>query len=402
MSNFEARHIIEALRQGVPSRAVGQYFSEARPGIMKKITDAMNHVAEEGCSQGMIVTGRYGEGKTHLLNTVFSFAHDGNCAVSFVSLSKETPMDKPYLLYQKIIANTYLPRHVQPGFSQILEGMTPNSPAASALQFFAVGDLETDKLFYVLKSYLNTQEEEERFALLSDLEGDFIANAQLRRIYRRIFGIPAKFNTSFSKTKHSMDYFYFMSRLFKELGYAGWVILVDEAELMGRLGKKARIKAYQNMYPFLHGDPMLANTFTLFALSSSYAEDVIDGKHEFDNLEESMADNQDKARYVLNAMLKAPELLPLSEEEIRQTLLRVQEFHAQAYDWDPQVSAETLLQASLAGGGYLLRTKIRAAIEFLDQLFQYGEACGTRIDSLGSETFEEENEIPSLEDVLDQ
>jgi hypothetical protein len=129
---------------------------------------------------------------------------------------------------------------------------------------------------------------------------------------------------------------------------------------------------------------------------------VIDGKHEFDNLEESMSENQDKARYVLNAMLKAPELLPLTEEEIRQTLLRVQEFHAQAYDWDPQVSADTLLQSAQAGGGYLLRTKIRAAIEFLDQLFQYGEACGTRIDALGKETFEEEKEVPSLEEVLDQ
>ena len=114
MSNFEARHIIEALRQGVPSRAVGHYFSEARPGIMRKITDAMNRVTDEGCSQGMIVTGRYGEGKTHLLNTVFNLAHDGNCAVSLVSLSKETPMDKPYLLYQKMIANTFLPRHALP------------------------------------------------------------------------------------------------------------------------------------------------------------------------------------------------------------------------------------------------------------------------------------------------
>ena len=30
MYDKEARHIIEALRSGIPSRAVGQYFSEAR------------------------------------------------------------------------------------------------------------------------------------------------------------------------------------------------------------------------------------------------------------------------------------------------------------------------------------------------------------------------------------
>ena len=38
MYDKEARHIIEALRSGIPSRAVGQYFSEARPRIMKEIS----------------------------------------------------------------------------------------------------------------------------------------------------------------------------------------------------------------------------------------------------------------------------------------------------------------------------------------------------------------------------
>ena len=44
MSSFEARHIIEALRQGVPSRAVGRYFSDSRPGIMKRITESMEKI----------------------------------------------------------------------------------------------------------------------------------------------------------------------------------------------------------------------------------------------------------------------------------------------------------------------------------------------------------------------
>ena len=384
MSSFEARHIIEALRQGVPSRAVGRYFSDSRPGIMKRITESMENVLDGEGSRGMIVTGRYGEGKTHLLNTIFNQAHASKCVVSYVSLSKETPMD-----------------HEQPGFSEKLEALSPNSPAASDLLVYAAKELETDKLYYVLKSYLNTQDEEEKFALLADMEGDFIANAQLKRIYRRIFNTPAQYNTNFSKTKHAMDYFSFMSRLFCRLGYKGWIILVDEAELMGRLGKKARLKAYQNIGSFLGGEECLTNIFTLIALSSSYVEDVIDGKHEFENVEQNLAGNQGQVRDVLNAMIKAPELVPLTEDEILQTLLRVQEFHGQAYDWTPNISAKTLLETALAGGGYLLRTKIRAAIEFLDQLYQYGEAGHTRIDELGRETFEEEEESPSLEEVLE-
>ena len=97
-TDFNARHVIEALRSGVPSRAVGEYFSEARPAMLRRIQERMEAVRETGRSGGMIFTGRYGEGKTHLLNTAFNMASAENMVVSFVSLGKETPVDKPYLL----------------------------------------------------------------------------------------------------------------------------------------------------------------------------------------------------------------------------------------------------------------------------------------------------------------
>ena len=134
MFDMEARHVIEALRSGIPSRAVGQYFSEARPKIMKEISQEMDRVCETGKSSGKIIAGKYGEGKTHLLNTVFNLAHSNNMVVSYLSLSKEAPFDKLYLLYQKLVNNTYLPKRLQPGFIQELEKMTPNSPLASEMQ----------------------------------------------------------------------------------------------------------------------------------------------------------------------------------------------------------------------------------------------------------------------------
>ena len=72
--DFDACHVIEALRSGVPSRAAGEYFSEARPAMMRKIQDRLEAVHESGRSDGMIFSGRYGEGKTHLLGTVFGMS----------------------------------------------------------------------------------------------------------------------------------------------------------------------------------------------------------------------------------------------------------------------------------------------------------------------------------------
>ena len=218
MYDFEARHMIEALRSGVPSRAVGQYFSDARPKIMKEIADRLALVSEEGKAGGMVIAGKYGEGKTHLLNTVFNMAHQENMVVSFLSLSKETPMDKLYLIYSRIMQNTYLPRRLQPGVAEELEKLSANSPAASEMLLYAARSLETDKLYYLFRSYLNTEDPDERFLLQADLEGDFVANAPLKKIYRRIFSETVKYNQNFTKTKHCGDYFSFMSHLFLQMG----------------------------------------------------------------------------------------------------------------------------------------------------------------------------------------
>ena len=397
MYDFEARHIIEALRSGIPSRAVGQYFSEARPRIMKEISGRLDAVCEQGKSGGMIISGKYGEGKTHLLNTVFNLASSNNMVVSYLSLSKETPMDKLYLVYQKILGNTYLPKRRQPGFIHELEKISAGSPIANEMLLYAAKQLETDKLYYLFRSYLNTEDADEKFLLQADLEGDFMANAPLKKIYRRIFNQPVKYNVSFTKTKHCRDYFSFMSHLFTQMGYHGWVILLDETELMGRLGKKARLNAYRNMADFLLPDKCPESTFTMFALSASYVEDVIEGKHEYVNLQELCPDEPEPVRTVLDLLTKAPQLLPLTREEISEVLCKIQDFHGRAYGWTPNLTPASLAEATQSGG-YLLRTKIRAAIEFLDQLYQYGKAGKTTVNELGEETFAEED-VPSIEDI---
>ena len=152
MADFNAMHVIEAMRSGVPSRAVGAYFSEARPAMLNRIRDKMEAVKNTAKSESIIFRGSYGERKTHMLNTVFSMVAEENLAVSYVSLGKETPMDKPHLLYSRLIANTYLPGKEQPGFRTILDEMTSGSGAAGELMAFAATGLETNKIYYLLRA----------------------------------------------------------------------------------------------------------------------------------------------------------------------------------------------------------------------------------------------------------
>ena len=401
MIDFEARRIIEALRSGVSSRAASRYFSSARPRIMDMVSNALDDARTNRLSGGMVVSGSYGEGKTHLLNAVFNMAHKNNMVVSFVSLSKETPFDKLYLVYQKLINNTYLPDRMQPGFKDVFENMTPNTPFVAEMLEYSLSKTETNKLYYLLKSYLNTEDYDEKFMLLADIEGDFVTMQVLNKIYKRIFNEKVKSPVTFSKTKHIMDYFEFMSRLFLLLGYQGWVILFDEAELIGKLGKKTRLKAYSNMDRFLCPAKNLEAVYSIFTLGASFAEDVIEGKREFEYIAESFMDIETRKAIhnTLNTIKAAEQLLPLSREETLAILDKVREFHGKAYGWNADVDMKEVL-AVIEKRSNLLRTRIRAAVEFLDQLYQYGQAGNIKIDDLGQPGYEED--LTSLDPLLDR
>ena len=402
MIDFNAMHIIEALRSGISSREVGYCFSSARPKIMREINSALLRTSDESFAGGIIVSGKYGEGKTHLLNTVFNMAHERNMAVSLVSLSKETPFDKLHAVYSKIVQNTYLPGRLQPGFSHIFEGMTIKSPLASELCEHCLKDFETNKLYYVLKSYLGTEDLDEKFMLLADMEGDFMPNTEIRKIYGRIYSEKANFNVNFVKSRHTWDYFAFLNNLFIKSGYNGWVILFDEAELIGRLGKKARLNCYLNMSKFISPDKNtnLKSVYSIFAFNSSFVPDVIESKLEYENIEQNpISPESDKSvKTILDMISTAPQLVPLNKDEIMSILEKIQDFHGKAYDWNPAVEIGELFAAT-EKRGYLLRTRIRAAVEILDQLYQYGKAGNITINELGQADYSEN--LPSLESLID-
>lgn len=394
MSDMIAKHVIEALRSGVPSRTVGRYFTESRPKIMKQMTTRLDETCDGTSSSGMIIRGKYGEGKTHLLNTVFNMASERNMVVSMVSLSKETPFNNFAEVYGKLMANTYLPSREQPGFLHELEERLSDSKFTSDLSLFASTELECNKLYFILKTLLREEDEDMKVRLEADLMGDFMTAADWKKEYRKLYHEPAKPNMNFLKRRHVTDYIRFMSALFEKLGYRGWVILFDEAELIGRSGKKARLAAYDNMSQFLMPSKSIRSVFTLFAFTASYPEDVIESKHDYENLAELFPDNEEPMKSVLNQIVHAQQLVPLTSVEMHNVIDKIIDFHTRAYDWNLNVDRDYIIHRAEKSGA-LLRTKLRTAIELLDQLYQYGEVKDIHTETLMEESFEEED-IPDL------
>jgi len=383
--DYEARKIIEAQRSGIPSRSIGGYFGGARTELIAEISEWLN--AQSG--GGKILTGSYGEGKTHMLNTVFSMAQSKNMAVSIVTLSRETPFNNLPQLYNKIAQNTFLPGREQPGFEHLIQRLSPDK--MTELQLFTAKQLQTDKLYYLLKTYCNTDNADVRFSLMADLQGDLIAINQLKKMYKDIFAEKVVFSASFVKSRHIWDYFQFLNKLFAFSDINGWVILFDEAENIGRLGRKSRFGAYTNLAKFMRSEEI--GLLSLFAITNNFASQVIDGKDERNYLAQTEGVDHEAVNDALDAIESATELTPLTESEFMKVLGKIIDFHSRAYSWQPSIDISELSEFAWSRG-YYLRTKIRAAIEYLDQLYQYGDVSIITAGILEQETYNEEIPLP--------
>lgn len=372
----------------------------ARKSLLKKIDTDLDNVCNENLSKGLIVSGKYGEGKTHLLQTVFSMAHERNMVVSMVPIGKENPLDKLYLFYQKIIAGTYLPGHEQPGVLSELDKISPLSKIASDLLLFTATELSSQRIHYVLDAYLHGEQMEQKYLLQSDFEGDFISNSTIRQIYSSYCHKKCE-KFSFSKTQNSIDYFAFMSRLFKELGYSGWVILFDEAELMGRYSRRARCKAYRNMNYFLDPPSGIDGLYSFFVFSSSYREDVIVERNEKMEIERYYQESSDCTIIpaVIDRISNAEELKMLSKDEIHDVIDNIRCLHSKAYGWSPDMSTDRLF-ALTASHNYVLRTRLRSVIEYLDQLFQYGTIKENTVDQIHDQNIKEEQDAEVIDSLM--
>ncbi|MGO0122570.1 BREX system ATP-binding domain-containing protein [Desulfothermobacter acidiphilus] len=384
MRDFQAIATVEALRSGVTSRHLAAIFSYGREALLERVERDLEEVSREGRPRALLLRGHFGEGKTHFLNLILNRAREKNFAVSFVVLSKETPFNRLDRVYPKVVAGTYLPGTEDPGIEVLLRDLRPGHPLTEDL-LAAVREELHPKLFYVLKNYLATGDTYYQHLLYSDLAGEWIPLAQLKSLHRLNFGRPLKI-PPFRPQADAWDYFRFLAQLIKKRGFAGWVILFDEFELVGTLGIAARSESYFNLARFLFPQEgkELPHTFAVFSIAQQLWDFRLlpQERHRPDKEEvtarfrtKGEPEKAERARQAIDALLRdVVDLNPLSSSEVQRMLSKVAEFHAQAYGWRPEVNLEELLQKLLNNPkAQRLRTKIRYTVEYLDLKYLYRE-----------------------------
>jgi len=379
LRDYEAVSVVEALRSGVASRRLSAIFSYGREALLEQVEQDLEASAA-GVTRCLLLRGNFGEGKTHFLNCVYNRAQERNFVVSFVALSKETPFNRLDRVYPKIVAGTYLPHAADPGVEGLIQDLRPGSEVAGELLAFAEQNLHP-KISFVLRNYLEGGDTYQQHLLYSDLAGEWLPLSQLKSLHRLNFGVPARIER-FRSRIDVWDYFRFLSQLIKLRGYAGWVILFDEFELVATLGIAARSEAYCNLGHFLFPDEKtgLPFTYTIFSIAAEFWPAVLvplrRRRADPDQIParffaQGEAAKAETAKRVLNTLLRdIVTLESLPRSEVRRLLEAVCDLHARAYGWTPTVDVDHILEATKADR---LRTKIRYALEYLDLKYLYGE-----------------------------
>ena len=89
----------------------------------------------------------------------------------------------------------------------------------------------------------------------------------------------------------------------------------------------------------------------------------------------------------------------LSKDEIHDVIDNIRCLHSKAYGWSPDMSTDKLF-ALTASHNYVLRTRLRSVIEYLDQLFQYGTIGENTVDQIHDQNIKEEQDAEVIDSLM--
>ncbi|HAL73484.1 MAG TPA: hypothetical protein DCM45_00150, partial [Clostridiales bacterium] len=377
MNNREAIFVIEALRSGIPTRLSTRLLPDIRENLTSRIVGDLSAFDERIIPEGRLIWGQYGQGKTHVLTTIEHQALDHNFAVSRISLSREVSCHNLLNFYSQNAARIRTPNSTLDGIQHHLNRLQPADISQSVIS-------ESERYVnslprQVLEDYFFA-EGEDKERLYSDLTGTRLPVGELGRIHRQVRG-SAQPNFKFKVTEHASAYWGLMADLIQLCGFEGWVILIDEVELIGRLGKLSRLNAYRNLNWLLNwSSTMKYPIYTVAAAATRLQDDLWYGKTNDDRsvmpdtaqlrLGDDAAREMDRffQRAIDGNTLK---ILPASESSLILLLDEIAQLHGAAYQWPAELKGAELIRYL---GAQPVRTYIRAALEYLDNMYLYGQS----------------------------
>ena len=382
-SYLTARLAVEALRNGVPNREAVRELGCNQPRAEQRFVDMLEGTADAqnrpGAAPGMLVSGDFGAGKSHLLEHLKHLALSRNFVCSRVAISKETPLYHLGKVFSSAMESGRIPDRAGRFIEELSLAIEQKSARYEAFSRWAEEAASNGLLSPIFPASLRVYERSDDFELNGDIEsfwaGDRIQVAKLRAGLRQIgeartyrFRAPKAADLPPQRLRFAVE-------LIKGVGYRGWVVLLDEIELMGSYSILQRGRSYAEVARWmgLAQGESYPGLIVIGAVTEDFAAAIIspDGqKKDRDYVRPRLEQN---ARYAaLGARAESGMRLleqgcvaldPPSDDGVRATMETLRRLYRRAYDWEPPVH-----QATAGGAGFQgrMRYKVRTAINEWD------------------------------------
>lgn len=349
------RRAIEALRAGVPNRDAVQALGCSQPEIEQRFREQLERAREEALkgrmTPGMLVEGGFGAGKSHLFEYLQHVALEQNFVCSKVVISKETPLYDPVKVYRSAIENAVVPKKRGAALTEIAMRLKFDSRAYGDLYEWVhkPGGHLNARFAAMLFLYQKMGNDPAlRDQIIRFWSGDQIGVSEIKR-YLKAVKEPATYKIDKIPVKElALQRFKFTARLILAAGYAGWVLLFDEVELIGRYSLAQRAKSYAEIARWigkLEGWSFTGLTSVL-AITDDFQAAVLSefGKDDLEKLPAKMRAKGTEADMLLASQAERGmkilerDRIPLNVPDtatMAATQKKVRAIHAGAYEWDP-------------------------------------------------------------------
>ena len=396
-----ARVVIEHLRSGVPSPEVAEALSTARERLIAVLEADMERVADGRATRNhQVMTANYGDGKSHVLNALWLRARRRRWLVSMVTFSREAPLDQTERVYRKVAARTYMPGVERPGLGPLLDALAERPEVTQRLLREVERNLHP-KVALALAARLEGRGDP--VTVDEERHGYRHSVSDIRRAYQERTGKRPPKVERYLVGEHAFDYFRLVDAMVRALELPGWLLLFDEVEMIGNLGRMGRARSYAFMGRMT--DPKtLPSTYSVWMVSSNFRPRVIEQLEEPARLPAWLTERgrEPLAQEVvrpLDDLVRAQGLPPLTSEDLREMFGAIVEVHAAALHWQPPLDGIALLdriRAQVPERDAKVRQLVRGAVQYLDLMQQYGKEPRIRLHSVGEAPITpEDDELPA-------
>jgi hypothetical protein len=348
----QARRAIEALRAGVPNRDAVNALGTAAADVEERFRQLLGAAEESGTEAlspaGLLVAGNFGSGKSHLLEYLQHVARDQRFVTSKIVISKETPLYDPAKLYRAAIRSAVVPGRRGAALPQIASELDPYS--TRYVDFYRWAQEPTSGLNQRFAATLflyerGADDPELRDRIISFWAGDPIQVGEVRKALRQLGEGVTYTLEKVDARALALQRFRFAARLMQAAGYAGWVLLIDEVELIGRYTLHQRARSYAELARWtgnLKGEAF-PGILSVCAITSDFEAAVLNDRNDREavpgRLRASSREGDQllapQAERGMRLIGRAVKLAPPSRAVIDETYEKLRAIHGQAYDWAP-------------------------------------------------------------------